>query len=131
MERRKADEGRARTMSAEDIARDLVALCRAGRFEEAGEKHWADDVVSIEPEGTMEPTHGKDEVRAKDARWAGATEVHRVAVEGPWVNGDEFVVRFTVEETVKATRRRVTVDEVGLYRVKDGKIAEERFFYAL
>ena len=42
------------------------------------------------------------------------------------MNGDEFVVRYTVEETVKATRRRVTVDEVGLYRVKDGKIAEER-----
>jgi hypothetical protein len=26
--------------------------------------------------------------------------------------------------------QRTTMDEVGLYTIKDGKIAEERFFYA-
>jgi hypothetical protein len=34
-------------MSTQAIAEDLVALCKAGKFDEAGEKYWADDVVSI------------------------------------------------------------------------------------
>ena len=28
------------------IAEDLVALCKAGNFDESGEKYWADDIVS-------------------------------------------------------------------------------------
>ena len=31
------------------IAGDFTAMLRAGRFEDAGEKYWASDVVSIEP----------------------------------------------------------------------------------
>ncbi|WP_348629610.1 SnoaL-like domain-containing protein [Mesorhizobium sp. WSM1497] len=31
--------------------------------------------------------------------------------------------------TPKATGERVTMDEVGLYTVKNGKITEERFYY--
>jgi ketosteroid isomerase-like protein len=31
--------------------------------------------------------------------------------------------------TPKATGERVTMEEVALYTVKDGKITEERFFY--
>jgi hypothetical protein len=33
--------------------------------------------------------------------------------------------------TVKETGQRHTMDEVGLYVLKNGKIAEERFFYAM
>jgi ketosteroid isomerase-like protein len=31
--------------------------------------------------------------------------------------------------TPKATGERITMDEVGLYTIRDGKIVEERFFY--
>ena len=31
--------------------------------------------------------------------------------------------------TPKASGQRVTMDETALYTIKDGKIAEERFFY--
>jgi ketosteroid isomerase-like protein len=33
--------------------------------------------------------------------------------------------------TVKETGARQQMDEVGVYTLKDGKIAEERFFYAM
>ena len=56
-------------------------------------------------------------------------QIHGVQVEGPYVNGDQFVVRFKMDLTPKATGERRTMDEVGLYTVKDGKIVEERFFY--
>jgi ketosteroid isomerase-like protein len=34
-----------------------------------------------------------------------------------------------IDLTVKESGERITMDEIGLYTVKDGKIAEERFFY--
>jgi ketosteroid isomerase-like protein len=34
-----------------------------------------------------------------------------------------------MDVTPKATGERTTLDEVGLYTIKDGKIVEERFFY--
>ena len=34
-------------MNTQQVAHDLVALCKQGKFDEAGEKYWADDVVSI------------------------------------------------------------------------------------
>lgn len=118
-------------MTVQDIANDLVALCKAGDFDLAGEKYWAEDVVSIEAmPGDMARVEGKDAARAKGEWWAGAHEVHSSAVEGPYVNGDQFVVRFTMDLTQKASGQRMTMDEVGLYTVRDGRIVEERFFYA-
>ena len=119
-------------MTVTEIAKDLVELCRVGKFDEAGEKYWADDVVSLEAmPGDMAEMRGKDAVRAKGEWWASANEVHGVEVEGPWVNGDQFVVRFTIDQTVKATGERLRMDEVGLYTIRDGKIAEEKFLYGL
>ena len=36
-------------MTIDEIARELVELCRAGRQMEAIDKHYSPDVVSIEP----------------------------------------------------------------------------------
>jgi ketosteroid isomerase-like protein len=113
----------------QDVANDLVALCKAGKFAEAGEKYWARDVVSVEAgEGEMARLEGLDAVRGKTAWWEANNEVHSAEVEGPYVNGDQFVVRFRMDMTPKGGERR-TMDETGLYTVRDGKIAEERFFY--
>ena len=119
-------------MSTQDIANDLVALCKAGKFDESGEKYWADDVVSIEAGGPpgMDPvSRGKEAVRAKGEWWAGAHEIHGMETEGPYVNGDQFIVRFKLDTTFKETGQRSQMDETALYTVKDGKIVEERFFY--
>lgn len=115
--------------STQEIAHDLVALCKAGKFDEAGEKYWADDVLSVEPAGSMAPARGKKAVHRKGEEWAAANEVHSVEIGGPYVNGDQFIVRFTIDQTVKATSQRMTMDEVGVYTLKNGEIAEERFFY--
>lgn len=118
-------------MTVTEMAHDLVALCKAGKFDEAGEKYWAEDVVSVEAMGDPAELHGKAAVRGKGEWWANAHEVHGVEVEGPYVNGDEFVVRFKMDITVKETGVRQSMDEVGLYTIADGKIAEERFYYAM
>ena len=51
-------------------------------------------------------------------------------MEGPWVNGDRFVVRFKMDVTFKQSGQRFVMDETALYTIKDGKIAEEAFFYS-
>lgn len=117
-------------MSTQDIANDLVALCKDGKFDEAGEKYWAENVASYEAmPGDMAEIRGIDGVRGKGEWWTANHEVHSSEVEGPYVNGDQFVVRFKMDLTQKASGDRMTMDEVGVYTVKDGKIVEERFFY--
>ncbi len=119
-------------MTTKDIAGDLVALCKAGKFADSGEKYWADDVVSIEPGGPpgMDPvSRGKDAARAKGEWWAAAHDTHGVEVDGPYLNGDQFIVRFTMDITVRESGNRMKMEETALYTIKNGKIAEERFFY--
>lgn len=116
--------------TVQQVAEDLVAMCKAGQFDESGEKYWADDVVSREPmPGAMAEIRGKAGVKAKGEWWAANHEVHDVVVEGPYVSGDQFVVRFRMDITPKGGQR-ITLDEVGLYTVEDGRIVEESFFYA-
>ena len=116
-------------MTTQDIAKDLVALCAAGKFDEAGEKYWADDAVSREAmDGPMARLQGKEALRGKGEWWANNHEVHSSTVTGPYVNGDQFIVRFTMDVTAKDSGQRISMDEAGLYTVKNGKIVEETFF---
>lgn len=119
-------------MTVTEIANDLVAICKTGDFTTPGEKYWADDVVSVEamgPPGMDPASRGKDAARGKGQWWEGAHDVNHSEVHGPYVNGDQFTVRFVMDITVKATGEKRHMDEIALYTVKDGKIAEERFFY--
>ncbi len=116
-------------MSVKEIGTDLIALCNSGAFLEAGDKYWADDVVSIEPMGPAMETKGKAAVRGKGEWFVANHELHDFMATGPYVHGDQFAVRFMADLTMKATGERRTMDEIGLYTVKDGKIIEERFLF--
>lgn len=117
-------------MTTVEIAKDFTELLKQGDHERAGAKYNADDIVSYEAmEGPMAVCNGKEAVKQKGQWWQENHEVHGSSVEGPYVNGDQFAVRFTFDITPKATGERVTMDEVGLYTVKNRKIAEERFYY--
>lgn len=117
-------------MSTADVAKAFTALLKAGDHEGAAQQFNASDIVSIEAmEGPMARLEGTEAVAAKGQWWYENHEIHAVTTEGPYVNGDQFAVRFAMDITVKATGVRSQSEEIGLYTVKDGKIAEERFFY--
>jgi hypothetical protein len=40
---------------------------------------------------------------------------------------DTFVVQFDVDVTDKASKKRMQMSEVGIYTVKEGKVAREEF----
>lgn len=116
-------------MTSKELAQAFTQMCKDGKFEEAGKRFWSDDIVSCEPmEGEMARIKGRAGVEKKGEWWYANHDVHKVDVQGPYVHGDQFVVRFTMDMTPKGGKR-MNVDEVGLYTVKDGKIVEERFFF--
>ena len=119
-------------MNTMEIARQLVALCRQGKNEEALQTLYSPDVVSVEavamPDGQQE-ARGLAAVKAKGEGWFANHEIHSAAVTGPWPHGDRFVVGFQFDVTNKPSGKRMTMDEVGLYTVRNGKIVREEFFY--
>ncbi|MDZ4759627.1 MAG: nuclear transport factor 2 family protein [Alphaproteobacteria bacterium] len=115
-------------MNTQTLAADFTKRCQAGDFEGAGAAHWADDVVSLEPMGDMARAEGRQAVAGKGEWWAANHEVHGATVEGPYVFGDQFAVRFKMDITPRGGER-TQMDEIGLYTVRDGKIVEERFLY--
>ena len=116
-------------MTPTEIATAFTDLCKQGEFEEAGKQFWSDNVVSCEAmDGPMARVEGRAAVEAKGAWWYANHEIDSVKVEGPYVNGNQFVLRFSMDVTPKGGQR-LQMDEMGVYTLENGKIAEERFFY--
>lgn len=117
-------------MTTAELAKDFTEILKQGNDEAAAAKYNAHDIVSYEAmEGPMAVCHGKEAVKQKGDWWRDNHEVHGGSIDGPFVNGDQLALRFKYDVTPKATGKRITLDEVGLYTVKGGKITEERFFY--
>lgn len=116
-------------MSIQNIATDFTEALKAGDFAKA-ESYWAEDVVSLEArEGDMREARGRDAVHAKGDWWTANHDVHNFETSGPFVNGDQFALRFKIDVTQKQSGERIQMDEIAIYTVRDGKISEERFFY--
>jgi len=102
-------------MNTQELAKAFTDLCAKGELEAAGKKFWSDDIVSREPmTGDMAELKGRKAVEGKNQWWNANHEVHNFKVEGPYVHGDQFVVRFKGEVTPKG-QKRMHLDEVGLY----------------
>lgn len=117
-------------MNTEAIARRLVELCRKGEFGRAHDELYADDAVSLEPEGSpWPPARGMAAIREKTRRFEASVEaIHGVAVGDPTVAGNWFSLSMGLDMTPKGGAR-MTFDEICLYRVRNGKIVSEQFFY--
>jgi len=117
-------------MNTEEIAKKLVEFCQRGEWMRAVDELYAKDIASVEPHemGAMPAEmRGIDQVRGKTEWWEKNMEVHSAKVSGPFVARDKFVVRFDVDVTDKTSKKRMQMSEVGVYTVKDGKVAREEF----
>jgi len=115
-------------MNTQELAKAFTDMCAKGELDAAGKKFWSDDIVSREPmTGDMAELKGRKAVESKSEWWNANHEIHNFKVEGPYVHGDQFVVRFESDVTPKG-EKRMHLDEVGLYTVRNGKIVEESFF---
>jgi len=121
-------------MTTQEVADSLVKYCSTGDFQGAMETLYSPDIVSLEagaPPGGSREAKGIAAVVAKGQWWVENHEVHGVVVEGPLVAGPYFSVVFRMEVTFKPQNKRFTMEEVALYRVAEGKVVHEEFFYSM
>src|SRR3984893_4001730 len=120
-------------MTTQEIADKVVQLCSQGKFQEAMSLY-SPDIVSMEdgaPPGQSREAKGIAAVKAKGEWWIANHEVHSVKVEGPLVAGAHFAVTFKMDVTFKPQSKRIQMEEIGVYKVADGKIIYEEFFYSM
>jgi ketosteroid isomerase-like protein len=121
-------------MTTQEVADKLVKLCSAGKFDEATDALYSPDIVSMEasaPPGQSRESKGIAAIKAKGEWWVANHEVHSAKVEGPIVAGAYFAVTFKLDITFKPQSKRFTMEEIAVYKVADGKIVHEEFFYAM
>lgn len=119
-------------MTTQEVADTLVKLCSEGKFHEAMNTLYSPDIVSMEagaPPGGSREAKGLAAVQAKGEWWTANHEIHSSTVEGPLVAGSHFAVVFKLDVTFKPESRRFKMEEVAVYKVADGKIVYEEFFY--
>lgn len=101
---------------------------------EAIQSLYAEDVVAVEAmamPGQSRESKGLETIIGKAKWWEAEHEIHESIVEGPLVGGSHFCVRFSMDVTPKSTGKRMKMDELAVYQVKDGKVVREEFFYAM
>lgn len=119
-------------MSIKEISNRYIALCKEGQYHKCLDELFSEDAVSVEawvPPGNNPVATGIAAIRAKGEWWVNNHEVHSGEVFGPYPNGNRFMVRFVFDVTNKPANRRMTMDEIGLFTVENGKIVREEFFY--
>jgi uncharacterized protein YbjT (DUF2867 family)/ketosteroid isomerase-like protein len=120
-----------RPLPAADVAERYAAAVRAGRMDQA--LRWAaPDMVRVAPlenDGKHVELRGLADITANAERLTRDVEIHAVEVDGPYVRGDRFAVRFAFDETDGPTGQRVSRAKLSLYTVADGVITREEVFY--
>jgi hypothetical protein len=117
-------------MTTQEVANRLIELCRKGYVLEAQEELYGENIISIEPPGAqVEKAEGLKAVTEKGRSFAGMIEErHGFSTTDPVVNGKYFTMGMTLDATMKGHGRRL-LEEICVYKVEDGKIVFEEFFY--
>jgi len=120
-------------MNTQQVANRLVELCRRGEFTKAQDELYAQDAVSVEPEGApggaLGNARGLDAIREKGKAFDQTYEtIHGITVSEPLVAGEYFSIVMGLDATWKQGGR-YAMEEICVYRVRNGKIVLEQFFY--
>jgi len=111
-----------------EVGASLVDMFNRGLLREIEQMWWSPKITSIE--GMGQAWDGKRAVDGKNEWWLQTNRMISGTAEGPYVGATGFAVKFHLQVEEIATGRLIIMDEVGVYTVKDGKIAQEEFMYA-
>lgn len=116
-------------MTTKEIAQKFYEYCKEDNAEKVMEMY-SYDIVSIEEgESPMQICKGKEAIQAKIDWWNSTFEQLEYACHGPYINGDNFSLLFSMKTKHKETGTEESFEEVAYYTVKDGKVIEEKFMY--
>ena len=121
-------------MTTQEVAARYQEMANQRKFIEIQDTFYHEGVVCQEMEkaasmGMAVFTHGLEAVKAKGiARRATIETSHSYIVSDPIVAGEFFSVVLKQDVTFKG-KPRMTLEEIGVFHVMDGKIVKEQFFY--
>lgn len=117
-------------MTTKQVATRLVELCRQGKIMEAQKELYDDSIVSIEPDkAPVRSAKGLKAVTEKGIQFASMIEQHHGGnISDPIVYGNHFSIGWAMDVTMKGAGR-VNMEEICVYKVNDGKIVEEQFYF--
>lgn len=121
-------------MTTQEIAARYYELASQRKVIEIQDSLYDENVVCQEPEkaaamGFAVITTGREAIKAKGvARRATIEAIHSYSCSEPIVAGDFFSVVLKQDITFIG-RPRVTLEEIAIFQVKDGKVIKEQFFY--
>ncbi|MFO0828670.1 MAG: nuclear transport factor 2 family protein [Phycisphaerales bacterium] len=121
--------------ATQQVAERLAALCSTGRNLDAIKELYADNarhVEAMDGPGCPRISEGKQTILGKAEQFAKITTIHSATCSKPLVNGDQFVCQMSLDCTSTEgpfANHRMQISETALYTVKNGKIAEGKFFY--
>ena len=121
-------------MTIQEIASKWVEYCSTGQWESALNDLYSEDAVSMEmkgAEGFPERVEGMAAIKEKGEMWSSMVEeFHGIEIGTPIIAADHFAATMTIDVTMKGQPRSKS-PEIALFRVADGKIVSEQFFYEL
>lgn len=121
-------------MTTNEVAKKWAEYCNTGRWDQAQDELYAANCVSLEMEGapgTTPKVEGMEAIKMKSEQWGQMVEeFHGVQIDGPIVAGNHFTATMKMDITMKGQPRKID-EEIGVFKVENGKIVSEQFFYAV
>ena len=114
-------------MTIKKIAHQLIRLCQSGQFEKAYNTLFADNAISIEPDGII--TDGLSAILKKSESFKTDIEFVSCTFERPQFAGNYFSMIQTYHSLIRKTSEKKKMQEIVVYKVENEQIVEERFFY--
>lgn len=118
-------------MTTQQVADRLVELARQGKIEEILEELFSPDAVSIEPNEMMgsKQVSGLPAIIEKGKLFSSMLEeIHGATISDPLVTKNYFSLSWILDATMKG-RGRMAMEEICVYKVENGKIVSEQFFF--
>lgn len=112
------------------IAQAVVDHINSGAASDAPlwDAHYDPNFTSVEADGTSHT--GREAVQGKHDWWYGAHTVHGVKATGPFLGQKGFSVVMEMDiEPKDGSWPRMTMQEVGVYTIENGKVVREEFMY--
>lgn len=118
-------------MTTQEVANRFYALSLEGKWDQVQDELFSKNAKSVEPAHAqgLGSVEGIDKIKEKGKQWSEMIVAsHGGYCNEPQVAGNFFSCTMGADVTMKG-QGRVTMDEVAVYEVKDGKIVSEQFFY--
>ena len=117
-------------MTTQQVADRFFELAAKGQFQEIYNELFSEKATSSEaPHVGMPTAVGLAAIHQNDKNWnENILEMHSGFTNKPEVGGSYFSCKMGMDVTQK-DNKRVDIQEIALYKVEDGKIVSQQFFY--